>query len=53
MGKVCAALLAFFWACTAQAFGVSFAVESVEKARMVQKENPSRHILIFYTVPTN
>lgn len=33
----------------AQAKGVPFAVESLQKAQEIAKKDPSRHLLIFYT----
>lgn len=54
MSKIFGCIVAFF--CTvslAHAYGVSFAVDSLEKARSIQSRDTSKHILVFYTVPTN
>jgi hypothetical protein len=41
-----AMLLVSAWA---QAAGLPFAVESLKKAREVSAQDPSRHVLVFYT----
>jgi len=41
-----AMLLASAWA---QAAGLPFAVESLKKAKEVSAQDPSRHVLVFYT----
>ena len=34
---------------TAQAAGLPFAVESLQKAQALAKEDSSKHVLVFYT----
>ena len=41
-----AMVLASVWA---QAAGLPFAVESLKKAREVSAQDPSKHVLVFYT----
>lgn len=41
-----AMLLASVWA---QAAGLPFAVESLNKAKEVSAQDPSKHVLVFYT----
>ena len=36
----------------AQAYGLKYAVESLEKAQSLAKQDTARHVLIFYTSPT-
>ena len=33
----------------AQAKGLPYAVESLQKAQQLSKQSPSRHVLVFYT----
>ena len=36
----------------AQAYGLKYAVDSLEKARALAKQSSARHVLVFYTSPT-
>jgi len=36
----------------AQAAGLTYAVESLQKAQALAKQGGSRHVLVFYTSPT-
>jgi hypothetical protein len=36
----------------AQASGLTYAVESLQKAQVLAKQNTGRHVLVFYTSPT-
>lgn len=54
MAKIVGVLVAsFFVASLAHAFGISYAVNSLEKAKAVQSQDKTKHILVFYTVPSN
>jgi hypothetical protein len=35
-----------------QASGLTYAVDSLEKAQALAKQNTARHVLVFYTSPT-
>ena len=54
MAKIVGVLVAsFFVASLAHAFGISYAVNSLEKAKAVQSQDKTKHVLVFYTVPSN
>ena len=36
----------------AQAAGLTYAVESLQKAQALAKQSAGRHVLVFYTSPT-
>lgn len=51
MKRLVVALLALAWSGLAQAYGVPFAVDSLQKAQALAQQNTSRHVLVFYTSP--
>jgi hypothetical protein len=46
------ALLALGLCGLAQAYGLPYAVESLQKAQALAKQDAARHVLVFYTSPT-
>ena len=54
VAKIVGILVAsFFVASLAHAFGISYAVNSFEKAKAAQSQDKTKHILVVYTVPSN
>jgi len=51
MKRLVVALLALALSGLAHASGLSYAVDSFEKARALSQQNASRHVLVFYTSP--
>ena len=52
MKRLAIALLLAALSSVAQAYGLPYAVDSLEKAQALAKQNTSRHVLVFYTSPT-
>ncbi len=52
MKRLVAAALLMGLAGLAQAYGLPYAVDSLEKAQAQVKQNTGRHVLVFYTSPT-
>jgi hypothetical protein len=52
MKKIAVATLLLALSALAHAAGLSYAVESLEKAQSLAKQNTARHVLVFYTSPT-
>ena len=52
MRRLMAALLILCWSGLAQAYGLPYAVDSLEKAQALGRKDASRHVLVFYTSPT-
>jgi hypothetical protein len=48
VGMACTALATAL----AQAGGLSYGVDSFKKAQELSKQNPSKHVLVFYTAQT-
>lgn len=54
MTRIIGAVIAlFFFSSVSFAFGIPYRVESLEKAKSLQSQDQSKHILVFYTVPSN
>ena len=52
MKQFVVALLILCWSGLAQAYGLPYAVDSLEKAQAQTRKDASRHVLVFYTSPT-
>ena len=52
MKKIAVATLLLALSALAPAAGLTYAVESLEKAQSLAKQNTARHVLVFYTSPT-
>ena len=52
MKRLAIALLLLGLGGLAQAYGLNYAVDSLEKAQALAKQNAARHVLVFYTSPT-
>jgi hypothetical protein len=52
MKRVAVATLLLALNTLAHAAGLTYAVESLEKAQSLAKQNTARHVLVFYTSPT-
>jgi len=52
MKRIAFAFLLLALAGLAHGYGLPWAVDSLEKAQAQAKQNPSRHVLVFYTSPT-
>ena len=52
MKRLAIALLILAWGGLAQASGLPYAVDSLERAQGLAKQNTARHVLVFYTSPT-
>jgi len=51
MKRLVIALVVLAWSGLAQAYGLSFAVDSLKKAQALSQQDASRHVLVFYTSP--
>ncbi|MBI3041935.1 MAG: hypothetical protein HYY78_03825 [Betaproteobacteria bacterium] len=51
MKRLVVALLVLAWSGLAQAYGLPYAVDSLEKAQALSQKGASRHVLVFYTSP--
>jgi hypothetical protein len=52
MKRFTIALLMLALSGPALASGLAYAVDSLEKAQALAKQNTARHVLVFYTSPT-
>jgi hypothetical protein len=52
MKRFAIALLLAALSSVAQAYGLPYAVESLQKAQALAKQDAARHVLVFYTSPT-
>jgi hypothetical protein len=52
MKRFAIALLMLGLAGLAEASGLPYAVESLQKAQALAKQDAARHVLVFYTSPT-
>ncbi len=51
MKRLVVALLVLAWSGLAQAYGLTYAVDSFKKAQALSQQNASMHVLVFYTSP--
>jgi hypothetical protein len=52
MRRLAVALMLIAASGLAQAYGLPYAVGSLESAQAMAKQNTARHVLVFYTSPT-
>jgi hypothetical protein len=52
MKRLAGALLLIAVSGLVQAYGLKYAVESLQKAQALAKQSGGRHVLVFYTSPT-
>ena len=52
MKRLAGALLLIAVSGFVQAYGLKYAVESLQKAQALAKQGVGRHVLVFYTSPT-
>ena len=52
MKRLVAAVLMLTMSGLAQAYGLKYAVDSLEKAEALAKQGAQRHVLVFYTSPS-
>jgi len=52
MKRLIATILLAGFGSLAQAYGLPWAVDSLEKAQAQAKQSASKHVLVFYTSPT-
>ena len=52
MKRLIIASLALAMSGLAQASGLTYAVDSLQKAQSLTQQNASRHVLVFYTSPS-
>ena len=51
MKRLVVALFVLAWSGLAHAYGLTYAVDSFKQAQALSQQNPSRHVLVFYTSP--
>jgi hypothetical protein len=52
MKRLAIVLVAFSLCGFAEASGLAYAVDSLQKAQALAKQSAGRHVLVFYTSPT-
>jgi hypothetical protein len=52
MKRLVIGLMVLAWSGLAQAYGLQYAVDSLEKAQAQGRKDASKHVLVFYTSPT-